>query len=845
MINPTTFADYLRNAISRHTTKTILLTAIALMTINSLSFAQNVPSYVPTNGLVGWWPFNGNANDESGNGNNAVLQGNASFATDRYSVANSSYLGDLTSGADITAQNNFPFGNSERTISLWFQNSMPYPGGNRQLFSYGDNNSGGRFGLYLDGAFIGVEHVNGARRCTYTPDGNWHNITVTYPSSGMGTNDILLYFDGLLQSSSNLNPVSSLNTANSDIHWIGTLGFSPGWLYAFSGKIDDIAIYNRALTQQEITALYNANNCTGIGAEIAVTQPTCGLPNGSAISAGTGGSGSYSYLWSNGATTAAVSNLSAGVYSLTVTDELACTASSSINVNNSICPKLNTQSTVNNITQNSASISWPAVSCANKYRVVVKNISTGTQTTSLVSAPNTTLNLSGLQANTTYQVRIRTQCSQNGSVVSQLSPIKSFTTLNSQGIQCLPPANVSTSGITASAAQINWTPATGALQYNLRYRIVGTGTWSNVVISSGSVSTIIIQNLIAPATYEFQLRSKCNNNPDEFSPYSSLFTFNTGSSGITTHTCGAPNIHNAQRTYGTLTDQQGNVYKTVAIGSQVWMAENLVTGIYRNGDPIANLTTGQDWVATNDGAWLYVNNDSANYHCPLGKIYNWYAVNDARNLCPSGWHMPSDGEWTTLSNFLGGEPVAGGKLKTALGFPAWDPGNVEGTNESGFSALGGGYRNGTNGSFFAWGSQGYWWSATSFETSNNAWSRSMTWNTGTLFRSNNNKRDGYSVRCVRDLPANGRMEEASELYDVQLFPNPANNSINLVIRSSVASQTTIRITDLLGRVMRHETEELTTGTTTITYNISDLASGVYLVIVGKGTEQRAYKLIKE
>ena len=88
--------------------------------MSALIIAQNLPNYVPSNGLVGWWPFNGNANDGSGNGNNAILQGNASFAIDRYSVANRSYLGDLTSGADITSLSNFPFGNSERTISLWF-----------------------------------------------------------------------------------------------------------------------------------------------------------------------------------------------------------------------------------------------------------------------------------------------------------------------------------------------------------------------------------------------------------------------------------------------------------------------------------------------------------------------------------------------------------------------------------------------------------------------------------------------------------------------------------------------------------------------------------------------------
>ncbi len=241
-------------------TKTILLFTLAILTITANTIAQNVPSYIPTNGLVGWWPFNGNANDESGNGNDAVMQGNATFTLDRYSDANSSYAGDLTSGADITSLNNFPFGNSERTISLWFQNNVPYPGGNSQLFSFGDNNSGGRFGLFMDGSYIGVEHVNGGRVCTYTPDGNWHNLVVTYPINGSGTNDISVYFDGIGQASQSFNPVNLLNTANSSIHWIGALGFAPGWLYAFSGKIDDIAIWNRALTQQEVTALYTASS---------------------------------------------------------------------------------------------------------------------------------------------------------------------------------------------------------------------------------------------------------------------------------------------------------------------------------------------------------------------------------------------------------------------------------------------------------------------------------------------------------------------------------------------------------------------------------------------------------
>jgi hypothetical protein len=233
-------------------------------------------------------------------------------------------------------------------------------------------------------------------------------------------------------------------------------------------------------------------------------------------------------------------------------------------------------------------------------------------------APNTSLNLSSLQPNTTYQVRIRTQCSQNGTVVSQLSPIRSFTTLNNQGIQCLPPT---VSGITLSntSVTINWTPALGAIQYNLRYRPAGTSTWVVVIIGNGISNSTTLQNLAPATAYEFQIRTKCNDNPEEFSPYSTLNVFNT-------------------------------------------LAQ--------------------------------------------------------------------------------------------------------------------------------------------------------------------------------------RIEEPSTLSTL-IYPNPTNSNINVVINATSETQTTIRITDLLGRVLLNETEELLSGNNTITYNIGEYAAGVYLVHVGNGNTQQVYKVVKE
>ena len=140
---------------------------------------------------------------------------------------------------------------------------------------------------------------------------------------------------------------------------------------------------------------------------------------------------------------------------------------------------------------------------------------------------------------------------------------------------------------------------------------------------------------------------------------------------------------------GTVTNIDGNVYKTVKIGKQWWMAENLKTTRYRNGEEIINITDPIQWGALVIGAYCWYNNDISNKG-PYGALYNWNAVMDDRNLAPVGWHIPTDEEWTTLSTTLGGESVAGGKLKEA-GFSHWNAPNTGATNESGFTVLPNGY----------------------------------------------------------------------------------------------------------------------------------------------------------
>ena len=220
--------------------------------------------------------------------------------------------------------------------------------------------------------------------------------------------------------------------------------------------------------------------------------------------------------------------------------------------------------------------------------------------------------------------------------------------------------------------------------------------------------------------------------------------------------CGAPVVHSPAQNYGTLTDQQGNVYRTIVIGTQEWMAENLKTGIYRNGEAIGEVTDNGQWQALASGAWSYHNNDPQR-ECPYGRLYNWFAVADPRNLCPSGWHLPSDAEWSTLIGHLdpAHDPtavgpqstIAGGALKNG-GQLYWQSPNTDATNTSGFSALPGGFRN-VNGPFVAISGSGWWWSATAPDT-DNAYARQLTASGGNVNRLSTDQNRGYAVRCVKD-----------------------------------------------------------------------------------------------
>ena len=199
----------------------------------------------------------------------------------------------------------------------------------------------------------------------------------------------------------------------------------------------------------------------------------------------------------------------------------------------------------------------------------------------------------------------------------------------------------------------------------------------------------------------------------------------------------------------------GYTYTSIVLGNgQEWLAENLRTAFYANGDPIPNITDNAQWSNLTTGAWKYHNHDSQ-YENPYGKLYNWYTVADTRNVCPTGWHVPSDAEWSTFINYLdpnadGGNNnpnTAGGKMKST-GTQYWQSPNTGATNESGFSGLPGGTCNGF-GACGSIGGFGYWWSSTESGTID-AWVRHLRYIDGTGYRPDYNKQAGISVRCLRD-----------------------------------------------------------------------------------------------
>lgn len=282
---------------------------------------------------------------------------------------------------------------------------------------------------------------------------------------------------------------------------------------------------------------------------------------------------------------------------------------------------------------------------------------------------------------------------------------------------------------TANTTQINlsWTDnSTNETGFKIE-RKTGTGTYTIVGNTATNITTFSDISLTPSNTYTFR-----------------VYAYNTVGNSLT---------------YSNEINITTNSidYPDVTIGNQIWLNFNLDVTTYRDGTPIPQVTDPTAWESLTTGAWCYYNNDPAN-GSTYGKLYNWFAVAGIHDtnpstpnkiLAPTGWHVPTDTEWTTLTTFLGGEQVAGGKMKST-GTSLWLTPNTGATNEYGFTALPGGYRHYGQG-FLEIKSGGFWWSSSEINTMNNAWSRSLFNNTGAAYRYDSGyEAHGYSVRCIKD-----------------------------------------------------------------------------------------------
>lgn len=252
---------------------------------------------------------------------------------------------------------------------------------------------------------------------------------------------------------------------------------------------------------------------------------------------------------------------------------------------------------------------------------------------------------------------------------------------------------------------------------------------------TGNTNTVVFANVTGLRTgTQYSYRLKVASSTETVTSRDTSFTTTKPGNTIITF--------NSDLVYGSVNDIDDNVYKTITIGTQTWMAENLKTTKYNDGTAIPFLPDMTAWSDSASPGYCWYNNDSLVY----GALYNWYAVN-ANNLCPAGWHVPSDTEWSLLTTYAGGESTAAEKLMEA-GNVHWLTPNYSLTNETGFTALPGGYR-GTDGTYNNIKRYVYWWTSTEY-SSLYAYNRSILYSFSYVDRSNTGKKGGFSVRCIKD-----------------------------------------------------------------------------------------------
>jgi uncharacterized protein (TIGR02145 family) len=746
-----------------------LLTLALFLCLGTFASAQ-IPGYVPTNGLVGWWPFNGNANDESGNGNHGTVNG-ATLAADRFGNAGKAYSFDgvddyiLANSININMPATFTFwilpqNNIDLSVTSTGSNSgatILSQGASNNPCNYSDFAFGYKSGNYgttccgnspetncPNSEWLEAELGNG---CGYTYvsncnnnqnlTGNWQFISLIIKQ-----NQLLRYTNGIL-----LDSISNGKTSLSHSGFPFSVGARyvanasgpyPGkWL----GKIDDIAIYNRALTAAEVQQLYLVNCRPTFTAQPQNKSVGQGQTTSFAVQVDT--TSTFQWQMDNGF--GFVNLVNSSLFSGVTTNTLTVKGSNSIDGYSFRCIATACQSDTSN-----------------------------TATLTVTSNSSTLGSVAGVPGKINYQgaaVDSLGKPMKNQTISLKLSVLDSSSTgaaayvethstpTNGSGIFSLQIGGGT--AVTGTFDSIPW--ANGRNKY-LKTEVNQNGTWVNL----GTSQLVSVPYALHAGSAENAKNAIFATNAN----YATFFKDSLGNAYQIKTVNGQPTLVSAPGNVsspapfacGQAVTYAGESYPTVQIGTQCWFQKNVNAGTMILG---ANDQTNNSILEK----YCY-NNDPAN--CSVyGGLYQWAEAvqyqNGASNttspspaftgnvngICPTGWHVPSDGDWCALTMFLDSSAncstavtsiSAGGKLKSLSGL--WNSPNTGATNSSGYSALPGGYRD-TGGTFDGIGINiGFW--TTSESSSSNAFDRGLYYGLSNISRGSNNKDFGFSIRCLKD-----------------------------------------------------------------------------------------------
>ena len=393
-----------------------------------------------------------------------------------------------------------------------------------------------------------------------------------------------------------------------------------------------------------------------------------------------------------------------------------------------------------------------------------------------VEADITEFTDTGLNYGTDYTYRVKAFTDENESA---------YATSNTITMSIPSPSNLTATPIDDQSIQLTWTDNCG-FENGFRLERSTGGNYTQIAEVGANVTEYTDTGLLLDTDYTYRVKAFTDVNESGYTNTAEMTLFydcagefmgtayenecgcvggNTGWEADFCYGCTDPEAFNYDPdatiddgSCYTVTDIDGNVYQTIIIGTQVWMAENLKVTHYRNGDAIPTGYSNSDWENLTTGAYAVYDGNESNADT-YGYLYNWYAVADSRNIAPEGWHVPTDDEIKQLEMHLGMSQSEaddsgyrgtdeGGKLKEE-GTAHWSSPNAGATNESGFTALPGGYRGYDYSNYYDMGSYGYFWSSTEIH-SNSAWYRKLYYDLSGVYRGSNSKQYGFSVRCVRD-----------------------------------------------------------------------------------------------